>query len=107
MSAGGAITLDYHQIVLLPSSYVIGIVPALVVAVFDYAIGNVLYRILWTALFAFGAAFIPLIGALMMGFIHSPYILLFGIIGAVPGAICSWLAGKVNKIGVQDERTGS
>jgi hypothetical protein len=26
------------------------------------------------------------------GFVHGPYVLLFGLIGAVPGAICAWLS---------------
>lgn len=37
--------------------------------------------------------FMPLLAALTMGFVHGPYLLLFGIIGAVPAAICSWVAG--------------
>jgi hypothetical protein len=27
-----------------------------------------------------------------MGFVHGPYVVLFGLIGAVPAALCSWLA---------------
>jgi hypothetical protein len=29
-----------------------------------------------------------------MGFVHGPYVVLFGLIGAVPAALCSWLAAE-------------
>src|SRR5258708_1802386 len=91
---GSPSTFDYHQVVLLPFAYVVGIVPALVVAIFDGSLAarHIGYRVLWTTLFAYAAGFIPLLGAFLMGFIHSPYILLFGLVGAIPGAVCSWLA---------------
>jgi hypothetical protein len=90
---GSPSTFDYHHVVLLPFAYVVGIVPALVVAIFDSSLAarHIGYRVLWTTLFAYAAGFIPL-GAFLMGFIHSPYILFFGLVGAVPGAVCSWLA---------------
>jgi hypothetical protein len=86
-------TFDIYQLVLLPEAYIIGIVPALIVAAFDQAIATTRYRILWTTLFAYGAGFLPIVGAIMMGFINSLWVLPIGIVGAVPGAICSWLAG--------------
>ena len=86
-------TFDIAQLVLLPAAYVIGIVPALIVAQFDHAVARSRYRVLWTTLFAYLAGFLPILGALMMGFVQGLWVLPFGLIGAVPGAICSWLAG--------------
>src|ERR1700761_4736976 len=86
-------TFDIGQLVLLPVAYVIGIVPALIVARFDEAVAKSRYRVLLTYLFSYLAGFLQILGALMMGFIQSLWVLPFGLIGAVPGAICSWLAG--------------
>jgi hypothetical protein len=66
-------------------AYMIGIVPALIVAVFDPVIRNARYRILWTSPFAYAAGFMPTLARSVLG---------FGLIGAVPGTICSWLAGS-------------
>jgi hypothetical protein len=56
---------------------------------------HVRYRPLWTALFGFAASFLPLLSSLTAGFIHGPIILLFGLVGAAPAALCSWLAGRL------------
>jgi hypothetical protein len=91
---GETSTADYHQLILLPAAYVIALLPAMLTALVDDVLArrNVRYRILWTALSGYVVIFIPLSVALLTGSIHGPYVLLFGIIGAVPGAICSWLA---------------
>jgi hypothetical protein len=88
-------TADYHQLILLPAAYVIVLFPALLTALVDDVLArrNVRYRILWTAFAGYVFIFAPLLAALLMGFVHGPYLMLFGIIGAIPGAICSWLAG--------------
>ena len=88
-------TADYHQLILLPAAYVILLLPAMLTAQVDDVLARrcVRYRILWTALAGYMFIFAPLLGALLMGFVHGPYLMLFGIIGSVPGAICSWLAG--------------
>lgn len=88
-------TFDLHQIVLLPAVYMLGIVPALVTAAFDHALARrrARLRILWTALFGYAAAYLILLTAWLDGFVHGPYLLAFGLVGAVPGAICSWLSG--------------
>jgi hypothetical protein len=89
---GSPSTFDIGQLVLLPVAYALGVVPALIVARFDQAVAKSRYRVLWTALFAYLAGFLPILGALMMGFVQGLWVLPFGLIGAVPGAICSWLA---------------
>jgi len=88
-------TADYHQVILLPAAYVITILPALLTAVADgmMAKRNVRHRLLWTAFAGYVFIFLPLLTPLSMGHLHGSYLLLFGIIGAVPAAICSWLSG--------------
>ena len=89
-------TFDYHQVVLLPLAYSVGFVPALLAGLLDVFLARrrFRYRVLWCALFGFAVSFIPLVMPLAMGFIHGPYLLMFGLVGTVPAAICSWLAGK-------------
>jgi uncharacterized membrane protein YjgN (DUF898 family) len=93
---GGSSVFDYHQFVLLPLAYQVGLLPALLVAAFDgwLARRGVRYRVGWSTLFGFAMSFIPLLGALSMGFLHGPFVAIFGLLGAAPAAACSWLAGK-------------
>ena len=92
--AGSASTFDVAQVMMLPMIYLVGLVPALAVAWFDHALStrNLSRRVLLTALFGYAISYLPLIGAPWMGFVHGPYVVLFGLIGAVPSALCSWLA---------------
>ena len=89
-------TADYHQLILLPAAYVILLLPAMLTALVDNVLArrNVGYRILWTALAGYMFIFVPLLVPLLTRSVRGPYLLLFGIIGAVPGAVCSWLAGS-------------
>jgi hypothetical protein len=93
---GGASVFDYHQLVLLPLAYEIGLVPAVLVAAFDGRLARrgVRYRVGWSTLFGFAVSFLPLLGALSMGFLHGPFVAIFGLLGAAPAAVCSWLSGK-------------
>jgi hypothetical protein len=43
-------------------------------------------------MFGYAITYLPLAVAFWIGVGHSPYVLLFGLIGAVPSAVCSWLA---------------
>jgi len=94
-SLGEPSVFDYHQAALLPVAYLVGLVPALLVGVFDGLLArrNIAWRPLWCALFGFAASFLPLLTSFAMGFLHGPFVLLFGLLGAVPAAICSWVAG--------------
>jgi hypothetical protein len=94
--AGSANTFDVAQVMMLPMIYLVGLVPALAVAWFDHALStrSLSRRVLLTALFGYAISYLPLIGAPWMGFVHGPYVVLFGLIGAVPAALCSWLAGE-------------
>ena len=98
-SLGAASIFDYHQIVLLPVSYAIGLVPASLAAGFDGVMVSrrIPYYVVWTTLFGFLVSFVPLLSPYAHGFIHGPYILLFGFVGAVPAAVCSLIAGKLQR----------
>lgn len=94
---GGEPSFDPHGIVLLPLAYFLGLVPALIAAGFDH----------WLARMASGTGQYgsrPLDSAsascrVAWAFLvtPSPYFLIYGVIGAVPGFICSWLAGRFTR----------
>jgi hypothetical protein len=94
--------LDVHTIepigflVLLPACYVLGLLPALLTGLVDALLADRGFgrgrRIAGTAAAGFLIGFLPILGAILWGFAHGPFLLLFGIIGAVPAAFCSWLA---------------
>jgi hypothetical protein len=92
--AGSPITFDVAQIMMLPTIYLVGLIPALMAAWFDHALAkrNVSHRIALTALFGYAISYLPLAVPYWVGFAHGPEVLLFGLIGAVPSAVCSWLA---------------
>lgn len=92
--AGAPSTFDLQHVVMLPTVYVFGVIPALLIAWFDHALAQwqISYRIALTALFAYALSYLPLLGAFQLGFMHEPSALLLGLIGAVPAAVCSWLA---------------
>lgn len=89
-------TADYHQLILLPIAYTVLLLPAMLTAFVDHMLAgrNVPYRILWTTIAGYMFVFIPLLTAMLTDSIRGLYLLLFGIVGAVPAAICSGLAGK-------------
>lgn len=95
--AGGEFSFDFerHQLVLLPAAYYMGALPAFIAAMADSALDRhgVSGRLVWTTLVGFAVCFLPIGGALAMGYLHGPYILVFGLVGAVPAFVCSRLAG--------------
>jgi hypothetical protein len=92
--AGCPATFDVTQIMILPAIYMVGLIPALLAGWIDHALTkrDVPCRIALTALFGYAISYLPLAVASWIGLGHSPYVLLFGLIGAVPSALCSWLA---------------
>jgi len=78
------------------SGHQVGVLPALLAAAFDgwLAKRGIRFRVAWCALFGFVVSFLPLLGALSMGFLHGPYVAIFGLPGAAPAAACSWLSGN-------------
>jgi hypothetical protein len=89
---GDGSTFDWHQVILIPLAYAVGIVPCLVTGLFDHFLGSTRWRVLWTALFGYAAALLPLVVSIQ--YIHGPAVLIFGIVGVVPAAVCSWLSGE-------------
>jgi hypothetical protein len=94
--AGGPTTFDVAQSMMLPTIYLVGLIPALLVAWFDRVLATrqVSYRIAFTALFGYAISYLPLAFAFWMGLALGPEVLLLGLIGAVPSAVCSWLAAE-------------
>ena len=92
--AGGPSTFDLAQVVMLPTVYLVGVIPALLTAWFDHVLAKreMPYRIALTAVFGYFVSYVPLVGAFLMGFMHDPTVVLLGLVGAVPAAVCSWLA---------------
>jgi hypothetical protein len=92
--AGAPSTFDVQHVALLPTVYAFGMIPALLMAWFDHVLAQrrIGYRIALTTLFAYALSYVPLLGAFQLGFMHEPSVLLLGLIGAVPAALCSWLA---------------
>ena len=87
---------DYHQVVLLPLAYMVGLLPALLTGLMDVVLTNRNFKkhVILCTIFGFAISFLPLLLPLGMGFLHGPYVLAFGLVGAIPGGVCSWLAGK-------------
>ena len=92
--AGGP--LDVAQVMILPTIYLVGLIPALAAAWFDHVLAKRLVscRIGLTALFGYAVSFLPLAAAPWTDMPLGPDILLLGLIGAVPSAVCSWLAAE-------------
>jgi hypothetical protein len=86
---------------LLPVAYFNGTVPALLVGLVDDVVARrgwpLRWRIALCAAAGFVMAFAPILTALVMGMIGGPWVLLFGVIGIFPGAICCWLAERFKK----------
>jgi hypothetical protein len=101
LMSGGGTGLDISKfiaaLVTLPVSYMLGIVPALLVCGADavlVASNFTAHRRIWLCAGAgFFVAFLPLLTSMSAGFIHGPWVLMFGVVGAIPGAACSWLSG--------------
>jgi hypothetical protein len=88
---------DWRQIVLIPLAYMVGLAPALAAGIFDEALARrkTKRRPFWTGAFAFAMSFLPSAAAIVSGMAHGPFLLIFGLVGALPGAICSLLADVV------------
>ena len=89
------------MLALLPVAYVTGVIPALLVGLADHIAAHhgwrLRARIPLCMAAGFVMAFFPIVTSLMMGFVGGPWVLLFGVIGLVPGGICSWLAERWQK----------
>jgi len=93
-AVGAPLSFDDHQANLLPMAYMAGIIPALLLAWFDEALARrrASHRMSWTALAAYLVSYVPLLGVYSLPSMDNHAIWLVGLIGAVPGAVCAWLA---------------
>ena len=86
--AGSPNTFDVTQMMMLPTIYLIGLIPALAAAWFDHVLAT------RTALFGYAISFLPMVVLSWSGVAFGPEVLLLGLIGALPSAVCSWLAAE-------------
>jgi hypothetical protein len=103
VATGGESTAHPGQLILLPTAYVLGIVPALATGLIDHYFRKTKLGVLYTGLTGYLLGFMPIATALVMGFLHGPFVLLFGLIGAVPALICSLIARNID----QQDRTNA
>jgi len=84
---------------LLVPTYFLGLVPALATALVDSALAarGTPRRIVWTALAGAACGFFPVAAAIGYSGLIRPLFLVWGLVGAVPAAICSWLAGRLTR----------
>jgi hypothetical protein len=82
-------------LVLLPVTYFLGLVPALVTGLVDAVLAahGTRYRLLLTTVTGAAVGFMPIAAAIGVAGLLRPAILLWAIIGAAPAALCAWLAG--------------
>lgn len=82
---------------LLLPTYFLGLVPALATALVDAALAarGTPRRIAWTALAGAVCGFMPVAAAIGYSGLVRPLVLAWVLVGAVPAAICSWLAGRL------------
>jgi hypothetical protein len=94
-AVGEASDLHLAQLVLLPLAYAVGAAPAGFAGLADHALAGTAWRPLWSGLVGYVLGFVPIIGGLAMGTLHGRFVLLFGLIGAVPAVVCSLLASRL------------
>jgi hypothetical protein len=84
-------------LVLMIPTYFLGLVPALVTALVDSTLATrgTPRRILWTMLAGAACGFVPVAAAIGYSGLIRPLWLAWAMVGAVPAAICSWLAGRL------------
>jgi FtsH-binding integral membrane protein len=78
--------------------YVVGVVPALVCAVVDLLLRKTyIPAVIGTTLVGYGIAILAGLTIFDWGLIGK--ILAFGLIGAIPAAVCSWLSNEKQNMG--------
>jgi hypothetical protein len=96
VATGGESTAHPGQLILLPMAYALGIVPALATGLIDHYFHKKKLGVLYTCFAGYLLGFMPIATTVLMGFLHGPFVLLFGLIGAVPALVCSLIARNIN-----------
>jgi hypothetical protein len=93
------LSMFVSYVITLPIALVLGIVPAGLACVLDAKLlrYRVRHRQAWCAGIGFLVGFIPLAPSFFHDFIHGPYLLAFGLVGALPAGLCSWWAEKASR----------
>jgi hypothetical protein len=94
---GGLKDLPLDTLIIgLLFTYLAGLFPALITAAFDIFLdvrgAKGIPKYLLTGAFGYAAAYVVAFGGLMPLLIYQPR---WGIIGAIPAVICSWIADKI------------
>ena len=94
ISIGIGVLPDNPQAVMLvPWAYVVGVIPALICAVADRFLAKTGFSAV------IGTAFVGYVIAILVALLVFDFglfgrILAFGLIGAIPAAVCSWLSSS-------------
>jgi hypothetical protein len=93
----GQTATGFGFLALLPPAYFLGLVPALATALVDSTLAarGTPRRLLWTTLAGAACGFLPVAAAIGHSGLVRPLFLVWGLVGAVPAAVCSWLAGRL------------
>lgn len=88
------ISMIFAYVLTLPFAYLFGLIPAGLVCILSAKLikYRVRFRWAWCALAGSALGFLPLAPSFFSGFIHGPYLLAFGLVGALPAGLCSWVA---------------
>ena len=97
VAVGDPPTIHPGQILLLPMAYMLGLVPALLAGAIDHSVRNVRFGPIYTCLAGYLLGFLPIGVSLIMGLMGGPYVLIFGLVGAIPALICSAVARRVSR----------
>lgn len=93
--SGGQGDYGANPMAEIPLAYVVGVIPALAAAVADrwIALRGIPWRPAWAGVCAFGTTLVPVVVLAPEALLDDPAIAVLGVIGAVPGSICSVLSG--------------
>ena len=92
------VSMLVSYVITLPIAIVLGILPAGLACILDAKLlrYRVCHRQAWCVVIGFVLGFLPLAPSFFNDFIHGPYLLAFGLVGAIPAGLCSWWADPAN-----------
>jgi hypothetical protein len=83
------LSMFISYVITLALALVLGVLPAGLACIVDAKLlrYNVSHRHAWCVAFGFVIGFLPLAPSFFSHFIHGPYLLAFGLVGAIPAGI--------------------